>query len=306
VSSLSVETQAENADASVGLAARKLRMTPGRAAALTLGVPFALALIGWLAFSGVALLDIQSFPVNTTIPAINGKVTAEIDGNLNVRQAPSGAGDSAQLTGTATYSLFRPALTVKPADQNPADTGALVGYRCDFSVGDCQLSGTLTLPSGTAAVLRTGGGDVGMENYTGDLTLATGGGNLNVAGTLTSTADQLTTAGGDVTMSTLDAPLQLDTGGGNVNINDVTWPGASTGAVTSRGGDVTMQFTHVPAILDIDSGGGNVQLVVPPGAYAINVDTGGGNYNGLQTTPGAHDDITVNSHGGDVTIIAAN
>ena len=45
-----------------------LRMTPGRWVALAIGVPFALALIGWSAFSLVAGIGQASFPVNASIP----------------------------------------------------------------------------------------------------------------------------------------------------------------------------------------------------------------------------------------------
>lgn len=302
-----VETQTADGSDFAGFAGPggRLRVTPGRVAVLTLGVPIVLALIGWLGFTAVALLDIASFPVNDTIPVAGGTVTAQIDGSLTVRQVPAGAGAAAQLTGTATYSLFRPAVTVRPADQNPAGTGALVGYRCGFGVGDCSLDGTLTLPASAAAVLHTGGGDVTMVNYAGDLTLDTGGGNVNVAGTLTGSAVQLTTAGGDVTMNALDAPVNLTTGGGSINIDAVTLTGPAQGVVKSAGGDVTMVFTQPPAKLQINSGGGNVRLILPAdGRYAYDVNTGGGNENiPHQALTGAPtDSITVDSAGGDVTV----
>ena len=48
--------------------AARLRMTPGRWLALAIGVPVALALIGWTGFSLVTTLGQASFPVNTAIP----------------------------------------------------------------------------------------------------------------------------------------------------------------------------------------------------------------------------------------------
>ena len=334
----SVETPDASDFAGLAGPGGRLRVTPGRVAVLTLGVPIVLALIGWLGFTAVALLDIQSFPVNETIPVVGGKVTAQIEGSLTVRQDNVSA---AQLTGTATYSLFRPALTVRPADQNPAGTGALVAYRCDFGVGDCSLDGTLTLPATAAAVLHTGGGDVTMANYTGDLTLDTDGGNVNVGGTLTGTDVQMSTAGGDVTMgnysgdltldtgggnvnvggtltgtdvqmstvggdvtvNTLDGPVNLTTGGGNINIGAVTPPESGTEVVGSAGGDVTIVFTKPPSNLQIDSGGGNVRLILPAaGQYAYNVTTDGGNQNIPRQAASPKDFITVNSGGGDVTV----
>ena len=50
-----------------------LRMTPGRWATLAIGVPIALVLIGWSAFSLVANIGGASFPVSATIPVQNGR-----------------------------------------------------------------------------------------------------------------------------------------------------------------------------------------------------------------------------------------
>ena len=47
----------------------RLRMTPGRWVALAIGVPIALALIAWSAFSLVTGIGQASFPVNASIPA---------------------------------------------------------------------------------------------------------------------------------------------------------------------------------------------------------------------------------------------
>ena len=58
-----------------------LRMTPGRWVALAIGVPVALALIGWTGFSFVANLGRASFPVNVTIPVQDGQLVASLDGS---------------------------------------------------------------------------------------------------------------------------------------------------------------------------------------------------------------------------------
>ena len=53
-----------------------LRMTPGRWVALAIGVPIALAFIGWTGFSLVASIGQASFPVNATIPVQDGHLVA--------------------------------------------------------------------------------------------------------------------------------------------------------------------------------------------------------------------------------------
>ena len=67
-----------------------LRMTPGRWATLAIGVPIALVLIGWSAFSLVASIGQASFPVSATIPVQNGRVAASTGGgDITVHQGQS-------------------------------------------------------------------------------------------------------------------------------------------------------------------------------------------------------------------------
>jgi Toastrack DUF4097 len=272
----------------------RLVMTPGRVVALVFGVPVLLALIGWCAFVAVAMLDVESYPVNVAIPVVNDKVNAQIDGNLTVRQAEV---SHAQLTGIAKYSLFRDAVTT-----SRTATGTLVRYSCDVGVGECSLDGTLVLPSHAAVSLDTAGGDVSLADYGGNLALNLAGGNLN-AGTLGGSVT-VNSSGGDVSVNTLDAPVRLDTSGGNVNISAVD--SAAGGTVWSDGGDVTMTFTTAPDGLTIYSNGGNVELTLPGSKYIYSVTTNGGNSSVPASAAGAHDKITVDSNGGDVTINAGN
>ena len=57
-----------------------LRMTPGRWVTLVIGVPIALAFIGWSGFSLVAGIGQASFPVSTTIPVKHGRLAASTGG----------------------------------------------------------------------------------------------------------------------------------------------------------------------------------------------------------------------------------
>src|SRR5919204_898000 len=91
----------------------RLPMTPGRWLALAIGVPVALALIGWTGFSFVATLGQASFPVNRTIPLEHGRLVASMDGaDIVLRPGGGAVSRQARLTGTAHYSLVRPHLAV--------------------------------------------------------------------------------------------------------------------------------------------------------------------------------------------------
>src|SRR5262249_50673575 len=88
-----------------GPATRPPPTPPGRWPAPGLGVPIALALIGWTGFSLVSPLGQASFPVATTIPLAHGRLTAHMNGGDIVLRPGHAENGQARLTGTAHYSL---------------------------------------------------------------------------------------------------------------------------------------------------------------------------------------------------------
>jgi hypothetical protein len=275
----------------------QIPVTPGRRRALSMGVPVLLVLIGWLALSAVALVGQGSFPVRDTIPVADGQVSAQINsGDITLRQAAASAGPAtaAKLTGTAHYSLFRPAIRV---------SGSTVTFPCSLPVGDCSLTATLQVPADTSVSLSTAGGDATIPGFTGSrLTVNTDGGNLT-AGDLAGHLD-LGTGGGDLTAAALDGPVQVNTDGGNLTVRAVRAPTASIG---TGGGDVWLAYAVAPDSLQIISDGGNVTLMVPPGQYKVYANADGGAFsNGVGDDPSAAKSITVDSGGGNITIRAAS
>ena len=124
-----------------------LRMTPGRWVTLAIGVPIALVLIGWSAFSLVANIGQASFPVSATIPVQNGRLAASTGGgDITVHQGQL-SGGTARLTGKVEYSLVRPKFTV---------SGSGISLHCRLPTGNCGLNATLDVPSHTAVDLSTG------------------------------------------------------------------------------------------------------------------------------------------------------
>jgi hypothetical protein len=138
-----------------------LRMTPGRWATLAIGVPIALVLIGWSAFSLVASIGGASFPVSATIPVQNGRVVASTGGgDITVHQGQVSA-DTARLTGKVEYSLVRPTFTV---------SGSGISLHCRLPTGNCGLNATLDVPSHTAVDLSTEGGNMQVSGIQGNVT----------------------------------------------------------------------------------------------------------------------------------------
>jgi Putative adhesin len=272
-----------------------LRMTPGRWIALAIGVPIALAFIGWSGFSLVAGFGQASFPVSTTIPVKHGRLVASTGGgDITVHQGQL-SGGAARLTGTVQYSLVRPRFTV-------TDSG--VSLHCRLPTGNCGLSATLDVPSRTAVDLTTGGGNMQVSGIQGNVMLDSGGGDVGIS-SIGGNADLLT-GGGNVTAGDLGGTLTFTTSGG-----DVEGSGLFSRHVTlsSGGGNVSLVFTQVPADLSIISSGGDITIVLPHGstAYAIRSQTGGGDYSAsVPTNDAAGNKIQVDSGGGNVSIAKAS
>ena len=268
-----------------------LRMTPGRWATLAIGVPIALALIAWSAFSLVANLGRASFPVNTSIPLQGGHLVASTGGGDITVHQDQARGNKARLTGTVQYSLIRPRLTI---------SGDSISLDCRLPTGNCGLSATLDVPLDTAVNLASGGGNMQVNGIDGDVTMNSGGGDVTVSG-VGGIAD-VTTGGGNLTASDLGNIRQFSTDGGDVNGTGLFAPRVTT---ESGGGNVTLVFTRVPAYLNIASSGGDISIVLPPGntPYAITYHTEGGNYSAPVPTSGSSSHtINVDSGGGNVSI----
>lgn len=312
-----------------------LRMTPGRWLALAVGVPVALALIGWTGFGLIASVARGSYPFSYTFPVHDGQVALNISaGDITLRQAPGS--DTARLTGVVQYGLARPDISTVTTP-----TSADVSLNCSANIaGNCAMSSHLDVPARTGLTLWSNGGDIaaaglssGMTlwaaggnvtatNLVGELRLDTGGGDLvgaGLTGTLQLTTDggningsnwtgsgtmRVDTGGGDLSVNGLNGTLQLSTEGGNVAVG-----GMASGVVTvnSGGGDVALAFTQVPQSLDITAEGGNVAVILPPGSttYGLSLpDTAGGNvsYPPTLVSPHSHHKITIDSGGGDITV----
>jgi Putative adhesin len=268
-----------------------LRMTPGRWAALAIGVPIALAFIGWTGFSLVATIGQASFPVNATIPIHGGHLVASLDGSdITVHQDQVKSGN-ARLTGTVQYSLIRPRFTVAGSD---------ISVDCRLPTGNCGLNATLDVPPATAVQLTTGGGNMQVSGIQSDVTLDSGGGEVAVSG-VGGTAN-VSTGGGNVSASDLGGILKFSTGGGDLSGDGLFAPGVTT---DSGGGNVALVFTKVPANLDITSGGGDITILLPRGSarYDITSSPGGGSYTAsVPADPASGNKIKVDSGGGNISI----
>jgi hypothetical protein len=312
----------------------QLRMTPGRWVALAVGVPVALALIGWTGFSLITTVARGSYPFSYALPVDRGQVTLSMNtGNITLRSGS--AGDTARLTGIVQYGLVRPGIS-----ENTTPSGADIGINCDGIDTDCGMNSTLAVPAGTGVTLWSNGGDIAASGFASDMTLAAQGGNVtatNLSGNL-----NLDSGGGDLAGTGLSGTIQVNTEGGNVNADSWTSSGSmgvNTGggdlnasglsgnldvsaqggnvdasgvassvlSINSGGGDVTLTLSQVPKNLQIVAQGGNVDVILPAGTATYNLslpDTSGGNVNYPTSLVNSKstDKISIDSGGGDISI----
>jgi len=253
-----------------------LPMTRGRRVALLLGVPVALAVIGWTGLTAVAYAGQASYPVRLAVPVHGSTVNLSAgDGDVRVTLAP---GSQLLLTGTAHYSIIRSTVT-----WHNTPSGVIVTPRCHFVAGNCSFDFHAVVPEGKRALISTGSGNVKLANLSGPVSAGTGSG--DVSGNAVSGANAV-----------------FKTGSGNISVAGV----ASTKVIASSGsGDVTLTFTEVPAQVRVSTGSGNVSLVLPRGntLYRVNANAESGDrVVTVPTSSASQHVITVSAGSGNITI----
>jgi Putative adhesin len=274
--------------------AQPLPLTPGRRAALAIGVPVCLLLIAYGGFDLIANLGVGHFPVRYTAPASTKSLTVTTDGGQLSLRPTAGR---VTLTGTARYTLIRSTLTARTADGNTA-----LGYHCvTLPTEDCALDATISAPAAMPVTASTAGGNASVAGLTGPVTLSSGGGNLSasrISGPLS-----LNTSGGSVQLTAITSPtLTAATGGGNIQA-----AGVSAAAVTARtgGGDIEIVFSGVPRDVQVNTSGGDITLVLPRGttAYHVTAQTSGGSIaDSLPLQTSSPNVIAASAGGGNITI----
>lgn len=242
-------------------------MTPARRVTLAIFVPVALGAIGWGVFNAIAIANTSHYSFSMPLTVSGGQLTADFPGS-NVTVVP---GDEARLAGTLTYSLVRPHVTFSDGK---------VSYPC-LPAGECGMTATLTVPPSATSV-----------------NVSSGGGSLTVPRGLSGNV-ALTTSGSNITAKGLAGTASLDSGSGAINASGIT---ASDVTANTGGGNARLTFTKAPRDVLVSSASGAVSIVLPHGSYDFRVNAAGGGVSTPASDPAAHDVITVNSAGGNVTV----
>ena len=209
-------------------------------------------------------------------------------------QVTAGLVRRVQITETLTYD---PQAGGPPAVVQSVSGGRLTLGDPACANSNCDVSFSVTVPSGVTATVTTEGAPVTVSGIAG-ANLDSGGGPVratDIGGPLT-----VSTGGGSLQLDGLAGTLRADTGDGPLTAQGVA---STTATITTGGGDARLAFSAAPDTVTVSTDGGSAQLAVPGGPYALTADGDGGPQSvGIATDPAAARSITVISGGGSLWI----
>jgi hypothetical protein len=248
-------------------------MTLARRAALVVGVPAVLAVIGWAAFTAVGLADQVSYRVHVSAPVTGRRVSVSI-GAADATFLP-GSGRRILVNAALRGSLARPSFTWRSTA-----AGLALNSACPpMLVGTCSLSYVITAPGHLPVAVSDASGDLTAAGLSGRVTLSDGSGNLNAAG-LSGTLS-LAERSGDLS-GLRGGVVRLASNSGEIVVTGLAGTDVHSRNVS---GDITLTFSQVPRQVDVTDDSGNVTLVLPPGATRYHVVARDGSGNSTVSVP---------------------
>jgi len=254
-----------------------MALTRGRRLTLALGLPFALASIGYAGLNYVSLVAQAKYQLRPV--ALPAGAAVQIDdgsGDLTVVPSPD---RYAHLQGTVYYSLVHASVSRKSA------AGHLVvqGPNC-FWIGSCGANLQFAAPAGARLTVALGDGSLVATDVNGSLRLRDSSGGLtlrDVSGSLI-----LSDSSGDITATGL---------------------GAATVTASDSSGNVDLSFTRAPDYLAVHDASGDINIAVPGNiAYQVTVETDFGSKNiDVPTNPSSEHVIKLSANSGNVSVVPA-
>jgi hypothetical protein len=269
-------------------------MTPTRRTILVLGVPVALALIGWTAFTTVALADQVGYRVHVSVPASGRSVGVSV-GNADATVRP-GAGSRYSVSGTLRGSLARPTFAWRSTA-----AGLTLDSSCPMPAGSCSAGYDIAVPGGLPVTVTGVSGDLNASGFRGGVTLTDSSGDLDASGL--AGAISLADGSGDITASGLNGEsVRLGDSSGDIVVTGL----AGTDVTGTDGsGDITLTFTTVPQRVDVTDSSGDITLVLPrgPASYQVSASSVSGDVtDAVKESPSSRHVIIASDGSGDVTI----
>jgi len=144
--------------------------------------------------------------------------------------------------------------------------------------------------------LQTGGGNIKIASAKGEIKAESGGGSVVVLSGLQGAV--LETGGGSIRVDKCSGPVKATTGGGSVDLGEIGGPAEiETGAGSIR-------LASAKGRVQAQTGGGSIQL---DGATSVQAETSaGGIVVKLLSSDGGHNNSTLETSAGDITVYLAN
>lgn len=254
-----------------------MQLTRGRRLALAVGLPFALASVGYAGLNCVALASQAKYHLGPTVLPEASAVTFSISsGDLTV--GPS-ADHKAHLEGTVNYSLVSAHLSWRLAG------GAVVvnGPEC-FWLGNCGADLQVAIPAREPLRAASGSGTLVVKDLHGRLHLSDGS--------------------GDITVSETSGPLVLSDGAGNIRGTGLA---SATLTASDGAGNVNLTFSQAPAQVRVNDSAGDITVVLPGNvAYRVIAQVSSGSKNvDVPTDPASNRIIDLSDGAGNISVVPA-
>ncbi|GJM14124.1 MAG: hypothetical protein DHS20C12_25270 [Pseudohongiella sp.] len=196
--------------------------------------------------------------------------------------------------------------------QNGDDVNVIADSRGSFfGLGRSNIGFTVDVPVQYNVNLNTGGGNIAVDNISGEVEVDTSGGNI-VIGVVTGGDIVADTSGGNIEVRGATGDVEVDTSGGHITIGDVV---GNVVADTSGG---RIRIGNVQGDLQADTSGGSIEVGESTGRVrldtsggsiragwamgSISADTSGGNI----YLAGSDTEVKADTSGGNIEIDASN
>jgi hypothetical protein len=209
-----------------------IHSTPGRIAAVAIGVPVLLVGIGQGALNVTGLLARASEKHQVSYPWHGGTLAMNTDdGDVTVRRSPSATAVSVSYT--EHFGLKRPTVT-----GSSTAAGVELSSKCPKWIFDnyCSVNYTVLVPTGTALRLQTGDGGVSLEGVDGTVDVKSGDGGLHGSDLLSTKVDA-SLGDGSVSLQWQTAPSRVHVSMGDGSVRLTLPSGSGPYALTKHMGD---------------------------------------------------------------------
>jgi hypothetical protein len=206
--------------------------TPGRIAAVAIGVPVLLVGIGQGALNVTGLLARSSENHQVSYPWHGGTLTMKADdGDVTVRRSSSVS--TVSVSYTEHFGLKKPTVTGKVTAG-----GVELSSKCPKWISDdyCSVNYVVLVPAGSQLKLKTGDGRVSLEGVDGTVTVDSGDGRIE-GSELRSANVSASLGDGSVSLQWDSAPTRVEASMGDGSIHISVPSGSGPYAITKHMGD---------------------------------------------------------------------